>query len=222
MSALASALEQLTSFATGADATAELVRAKEEFFSETGEIFDNDRAFEARSAAFLDHFLFARPQGNPPRTPAELFLAKKGEALSDEERAAALGLTRTLHGLYEVVHLDRGNVDVRDVLHDDLLRVTERRHIAGLVKGDLVEARLIPVGDAYIFAAGFLCHPREARTVILREVRRRRARGEPLGRAFVWELSRMEIKVERYRNIPLSAIYRFDKPSFPAHAPAAK
>ncbi len=216
---LAAVLEQLTAFATGADATPELLRAKAEFFSASGEVLEEERMYEARMAAFLDHFLLERPQGAPPRTPAERFLHERGPSLDERQREIAAGLTRTLHGLYEVLAISTGEVRVRDVLQGDKLRITERRHVAGLNRGDLFEARLIPVGEEYLFSPAFLFHPREARAAILREIKRRRRDGRKLGREFVWELARMALKTERYKKIPVEAIYSFERPSFPAHAP---
>ena len=213
-------LEQLTAYATGPEATDEILKAKTDFFAETGEVREDERQYEARMAAFLDHYLVARASGSPPRTPAERFLAERGAALPPEERAAALGLTRTLQGLYEVLAVGQGEVTVLDLLHDERLRVIERRNLAGLNAGDLVETRLIPIeAGAYAFSNAFIYHPREARPAIQREIKRRRARGQKLGRPFVCELARMSLKVDRYKKIPIAAIYSFERPSFPAHGP---
>ncbi|HEY6098184.1 MAG TPA: hypothetical protein VIW03_02060, partial [Anaeromyxobacter sp.] len=91
--------------------------------------------------------------------------------------------------------------------------VTERRQVAGLEKGDLLEARLLPFEGALFFSGAFLYHPREARKPILAEVKRlRKASGKgapPDVRAFLATLSQMAIKLERYRNVRLESIYDF-------------
>ena len=50
--------------------------------------------------------------------------------------------------------------------------MTERRQVAGLEKGDLLEARLLPYEGKLVFSGAFLYHPREARKLILAEVKR--------------------------------------------------
>jgi hypothetical protein len=91
--------------------------------------------------------------------------------------------------------------------------VAERRQVAGLEKGDLLEARLLPYEGQLVFSGAFLYHPREARRLILAQVKRlRKAAGKtgPLDQGpFLATLSRMAFKVERYRNVRLESIYDF-------------
>jgi hypothetical protein len=93
------------------------------------------------------------------------------------------------------------------------LEVTERRNVAGLDKGDLLEARLLPYGGELFFSGAFLYHPREVRKPILAEVKRLRKEagkgGTPDVPAFLGQLARMALKLERYRNVRLESIYDF-------------
>ena len=58
----------------------ELVRAKEEYFSQTGgEVHADDRCYEQRMQAFFNWFLLDRRQANGA-TPIERFLREKGGA----------------------------------------------------------------------------------------------------------------------------------------------
>ena len=64
-----------------------------------------------------------------------------------------------MHGLFEVRKLGKGMVRLRELFSGKDFDVTERRHIAGLEKGDILEARLIPFGGHLLFSLGVLLPP---------------------------------------------------------------
>ena len=106
---------------------------------------------------------------------------------------------------------------LRDVFDSHELEVAERRLMAGLEKGDLLEARLLPFQGLLYFSGAFVYHPREARKIILGEVKKRRkaarARDAPVDvPAFLAQLSRMAQKLERYRNVKVESLYDFQAP----------
>ena len=86
--------------------------------------------------------------------------------------AAYRDLAKTVHGLFEVRKISDGKVRLRDAFTGGDYDVTERRTTAGLEKGDLLEARLLPFEGTLLFSGAFLYHPREARKPILAEVKR--------------------------------------------------
>lgn len=206
-------LEQLTAFAAGEPFKDEVLKAKAEYFEQTGEVFDDDRSFEPRMASFLEYYLFDRKLTGRDATPAELFLQERGPQLGPAERAVLEGFTRTLHSLFEVRKVVDHGVRVRDLFTGIDHQVFERRSVAGMEKGDILEARLIPEGDRELFAQAFLYHSKEARKAILKEVKRQKKKPRP-GESpaqLIFTLSRMALKVERYRNIAVEAIYTFDQ-----------
>jgi len=144
------------------------------------------------------------------------FVESEREHCTAEEVAAAEGLAGNRHGLFEVRRVDDGRVRVRDVFDGKDHDVTERRSVAGLEKGDLIEARLIPYQGALLFSGAFLFHPREARKAVLAEVKRLRKAAGKGGRpdvgAFLDVLARMAMKIERYRSVRLESIYTFAPP----------
>jgi len=205
-------LEQLTAFATAAEFQEQVLQAKAEHFARTGEIFEDDRSYESRMATFLEYYLFDRvlePQGV---TPAELFRRARHEQVGPEEREILEGFTHTLHALFEVRKLHPGGVRVRDLFTGVDHEVFERRSVVGMAKGDILEARLIPNGGHQLFSQAFRYHPKEARKAILREIKRRKKKApESLDpEAFLETLSRMALKVDRYRSVAVEAIYAFD------------
>lgn len=205
--------EKLMSWATADPRKPELLAAKAEHFSAYGEPHEEDRTYEARLNGMLDHYLYDYHPGGGSQTTLELFLdAHQGELAPDEE-AAYRDLARTVHSLFEVRKIADGAVRVRDVFTGGDYDVTERRQVAGLAKGDLLEARLIPWESKLFFSGAFLYHPPEARKKVLAEVKRLRKEagkdGRPDVAGFLATLSRMAFKMERYRNVRLESIYDF-------------
>lgn len=202
--------DALVRAAAGPAREADLVEAKARFFQLTGEVFEDDKQFEARMAAFLEYYTLDRPQPDSGRTPAlERYEASLREG--PPERAAVLrAFTCTRHGLFEVRRLEAGAVWLREPFANTQSRVTERRALAGLSPGDLLEARLIPLAGRLYFTQAFCCHPRQVAPVIHREIARRRASDDPAApQRLMEECAQRSLKADRYRNIALEKIYAF-------------
>lgn len=201
-------LDALVAFATPEARKDELVTARKEFFDLTGEIFEDDKQFEARMSALLEYFLFDRPREAGLTPAAELY----GQVLKEgpPERATAFrAFTETVHGLFEVRKLSDGSVRLRELFTGLDFLVTERRQLAGLTRGDVLEARLIPFDGHYWFSAAFTWHPRNAVPSILKEVKRRKKKGVAQPAEFLADCARRSLKADRYRNIAIEKIYEF-------------
>jgi hypothetical protein len=199
--------------------TEELVRGKAEYFERTGgEVHEDDRCYESRTQAFFNWFLFDRKQEDGS-TPVERFLREKGAELPGKDKDVLLGCTQSRLALYEYrgtrgifSRPKSGQVRVRDAITGEDFDVTERRQMHGLDIGDLFEARLVPVDRTFQFSTSFTYHPREVTGEIRREIKRRKKQGEVDARALCWELERMELQHERFRNVSINAIYNFETP----------
>jgi hypothetical protein len=204
-------LDKLIAFSTSDDRKQDLLSAKAEYFRLTGEVHEDDKSFELRMASFLDWFLFDRQSTATGRTPAQEYLEIVSSTSSPEHAAIFRGFTETRHGLYEVRKFGKEMVKLRDLYSAQDYDVTERRVVAGLEKGDVIEARLIPFGGHLLFSAASLYHPREGTKAIVKEVKRRRKKEpERDPRELIWECARMALKVERYRQIAVEKIYDFE------------
>jgi len=205
--------DQLLSWASSDPQDPLLLAARRRHFERYGEPHEEDPSYERRMNGMLEHYLFDdRPEPGAP-TALERFLAGEGAARPPEEQAAFRALAANRHGLFEVRALAPGRVDLRDVFTDQAFEVSERRQVAGLARGDLFEARLVPFAGQLCFTTAFLYHPSEARPRILEEVKRVRRAAGKLGRpdviGLLAALSRMAFKLERYRNVRLESIYDF-------------
>ena len=197
----------------------ELVRGREEYFEKTGgEVHTDDRCYEQRMQAFFNWFLFDRKQADGA-TPVERYLREKGAELPGKDKDILLGCTQARLGIYEYrgrrgifSRPKRGQVRVRDAITGKNFDVTERRQMHGLEIGDLFEARLVPVNRTFHFSTSFTYHPREVTAEIRREIKRRMKLGEVDVPALCWELERMALQHERFRNVSINAIYNFRTP----------
>ncbi|MGZ6126379.1 MAG: hypothetical protein ACXWLR_15530 [Myxococcales bacterium] len=198
---------------------ADLVHAREEYFGQTGgEVHEDDRCYEQRMQAFFNWFLFDRKQPDGS-TAVERFLREKGAELPRKDKDVLLGCTQSRLGLYEYrgrrgffSRPAKGQVRVRDALTGEDFDVTERRQMHGLEIGDLFEARLVPVERTYHFSTSFTYHPREVFPAIRKEIKRRKRAGAVDARGLVWELERMSLQHERFKNVSVENIYNFETP----------
>jgi hypothetical protein len=205
--------ERLLSWATAEERTADLLAAKAEHYGRYGEPREDEKSYEPRVNGMLDHYLYDfRPNGQKTST-LENFIAANGADMAPDVLSAYRRLTGNVHGLFEVRKIAEGLVVLRDVFRDEDHDVSERRQLAGLAKGDLIEVRLLPYGDQLFFSGAHLYHPTEVRKRILAEVKRMRKevgrKGTPDVKGFLALLSRMAFKFERYRNVRLESIYDF-------------
>lgn len=212
---LAQLHERLLSWATAEPRKEHLLVARREYFGRHGEPHEEDRSYDVRVNGMLDHYLYDFHPPGGAGTTLQRFIEADGPALSAEELRAYRDMASNLHGLFEVRKIGDAAVRLRDVFTGDDHDVTERRQVAGLAKGDLLEARLLPFEGALFFSGAFLYHPREARKPILAEVKRlkktaSKVKGDPPDvAAFLATLARMALKLERYRNVRFESIYDF-------------
>jgi hypothetical protein len=210
---LAELQEKLLAWATADARKEQLLAARRHWFDRHGEPHEEDKSFETRMNGMLDHYLYDfRPPGSTDTT-LELFMREMTPHLTTDELAQYRVLAKNIHGLFEVKKIKPPEVRLREVFSDVVHDVTERRQVLGLVKGDLIEARLLPWEGRLFFSGAFLYHPQEVRKLVLGEVKRlRKAAGKgqpPDVEAFVATLSRMAMKLERYRNVKVESLYDF-------------
>jgi hypothetical protein len=199
----------------------DIVSAKNEYFAATGgEVHEEDRCFEQRMQGFFNYYLFDRTGGLDGTTPVQRYLRERGASLGGKDKDVLLGFTNSRLSLYEyrgrgtlLRRVPQGQVRVRDMVAGENFNVHERRQMHGLEEGDLFEARLVPVAGAFHFSSSFTYHPREVRNTILREIKlRRKAKGPVDARALCWELEKMSLQAERFKNVAIEAIYNFESP----------
>ena len=203
-------LDELIAYGSAEARKPDLLAAKAEYFHLTGDVYEDDKSFEQRMASFLDYYLFDRASGQTGKTPAQELHEERSRTGEADAASRYLSFTQTVHGLFEVCKLGKGMVRLRELFSREDYEVSERRHMVGLEKGDILEARLIPFGGHLLFSGAFCYHPKPACAAIRKEVKRRRKK-EPdrPPKELAWECAKMALKVDRYRQIAVEKIYDF-------------
>jgi len=202
-------LEELIAWATPEAHKDDLVQAKKAWFERSGEVFDDDRQLEQRMAAFLEHYVCDRPAPHlGGKTPARARYEAALQAETPERAAAFRPFTETLHGLFEVRRMARGEVRLRGLFSGIDFDVAERRQLVGLEVGDVLECRLVPFAGHLHFSSAWCFHPHAAAPLIRAEARRRLEAGG-VEADLVHDCARRSLKVERYRQIAVEKIYDF-------------
>jgi hypothetical protein len=204
--------EKLLAWATDDARKEALLTARRLYFERSGEPHEEDKSFESRMNAMVDHYLYDY-RLNGLGTVLEEFIRANASGLSKEEVEGFRALADNVHSLFEVRRIRPGEIRLRDVFTKVSHDVTERRQLAGLARGDLIEARLLPFDRQLVFSGAFLYHPEPVRKPILAEVKRLKKEAgkgqKPDIDTFLAQLSRMAFKLERYRNVKVESIYDF-------------
>jgi hypothetical protein len=205
-------LDQLIAFGSAESRKPDLLAAKTDYFRLTGEVFEDDKFFELRMASFLDYYLYDRVSPLTGKTPAAELYEERLKSAPPEEGNAFRSFTETVHGLFEVRKLGKGMVRLRELFSGKDFDVTERRHVAGLETGDVLECRLVPFGGHLLFSSAFCYHPSVAVKAIKAEVKRRKKKEpERPNNELVWECARRALNVERYRQLAVEKLYDFEQ-----------
>ena len=97
---------------------------------------------------------------------------------------------------------------VVDLLTYSKHNVLERRKVAGLESGDVLEARLMPRENEFLFSDPVAVHPHGARKSILKAAKRFRKSTNGNGQLeFIHRVSRLSNKCERYGHIDPRKIF---------------
>jgi len=202
--------EEITRFAAEGEFANELQTAKLEYIARTGEMFETDPSFERRIAAFLEWYVLDRPISKQPQvTPAEVFCGTVAlsREIIDQRRFRSLTCTRL--SLFEFQRVRGDSMQVIDLISDEKLDVFERRTVAGLDKGDLIEGRLVPFDGQLYMSEVYYCHPRLVRGAIQKAVKRlRRDDADRAARIdIVHRVAYFANRSERYKHVHPKKIF---------------
>jgi len=183
----------------GGDHAEEVKRARDEFFALLKDLREDDPSYERLTQCFLNWYVFDRPMDGGHGTPLQRYCALPDTTAMQREASAAMAAS--VHSIFEVLRLEDGGAVFRDLFTLETLRISERRQLAGLERGDLLEARLLPLADRLVFASGaFIHHPRAATEAIRQATERCRATGEPGPAELMRRLQALTFRyTDRYR-----------------------
>jgi hypothetical protein len=179
--------------------------ARREYEEHRGRVHQDDELWEPWSAAFVEWYVVERvapgeTQPSAARTYRELHAA--GDPRADVVRA----LVTSQRSLFEVRAMERGRVELLDLLGGGAFYVDEQRALHGVEVGDVAELRLVGIAGEVRFGRTFIYHPKLARAAIVERARAMLAAGTSR-REVIDHIAQLRVQVTRYRHMPVARVY---------------
>lgn len=203
-------LEKLLQCFTGPDYRDEVIQAKKDFFEDVGLVGDESFYFEVRMSQFLDWYLFTRELSTNHLPPVQFASEKKFLTLSESESELLESLTLCRHSLFEYIKSRGSDVYIRDLFNGKKIILQNSHVSSGFNADEVFETRIFPHGDTFIFAKGFCFHPAEAKSFIVKEIKKVKHLDATQQEALMFRLLKMRYKFEQYKHIRLEYIYTND------------
>ena len=203
------ALERAVAVATRDEPA--VVRARDAWNRQAGQVHDDEPLYEERTNAFLEWFTLDAADQSAV-TPPPILAQITRSADHSLERAALVALATSHRSIFRVRELVPEGLLLDDLWGGAAFEVRERRRLAGIEPGDLVDARLVADVESppdLVFARTFCPHPREVHAEIRRHVARARKDGESRT-TLLFHLLRLRVRCERYRHVPAARVYGVD------------
>ncbi len=201
-------MDKLVEDVTTKEFSEEIIKAKKEYFSTIGEIFEDDKSFENRMVSFIEWYCFDRISEKYGKPPLEHFIDVNSSAWDKKDNDVYTGFLLNIHSIFYLKKIKTGHVIVEDMCESKKFTVIQTQTNLFFQKGDIFEARLIPVRDEFHFSGSFCFHPNELYRKIKRELKKvsynRSNKNE-----FLTRLSTMSLKLERSRRQDYKDFYPF-------------
>lgn len=200
-------LDKLVAIATGETYMDAVREAKQRYFRATGEVFEDDPFFEQRMNGFIEYYLFDWPAAPGGKSTTAVTIERGRETLPADELVAFAGFDRNVHSIFEYRKTKGEKVQVTSLYDDEVYEVHERRALAGLDKGDLFDARLLPFGDKLHFSNAFVFHPKSVKKFIVAELKAARKEGVGRPTGLLHRMAYLRLKFDRFRRVDVAKIY---------------
>lgn len=195
---------------TAGDFYREVYEAKKEYFENLGTVTEEDPDFENQMDVFMGWYLFDRPLNKFDLSPVQLFFRKNIGNLSEEQRKVFPCLTEARHSIYELIKIKDSSFVLQDLNNKEKLEVIDSNYRGVFSKGDIFEARLVPVEKQFVFTNGFCMHPKEASKFIQSQMKKIRAADVTQRTKLLLKLGNMKNKHQRFPHINIDYIYTLE------------
>jgi len=187
----------------------EIPEAKKDYFEKIGQVFDDDNIFEMRMAAFFDWFVYDRPAGKIGLSPIRLYYYINENLLTPEEKITGTNLLKTNLSLFLINKKTKDILSIIDLYDSTFYEVPSRREFDFIAVSSIVEGRLIPTRDGYVFSDPIYAYPTDVSAKIKKEALKYKNTTRGKFREFIFKLAGMSIRSYRYKHLPVSEIYKF-------------
>jgi len=201
-------LERLGREVTSGEFSDEIVRARKEYFSKVGEVFEDDKSFENKMISFTEWYYFDRILKKYQKTPLEYFIDKNQAILRKDELDIYTDFLKNIHSVFYVKKLKIGEIVVKDLCESKIISVPMINSKQYFLKGDIFEGRLIPFKEKYYFSDSVCYHPLSVYKKIKGALKKIYKNQEDK-KEFIYLLSSMSLILERSRKVNVKDIYVF-------------
>jgi hypothetical protein len=202
-------IDQLVVYFTQAPFDKEVAEAKNQFFDQAGS-GDDINQFELRMSQFLDWYLFSRDLSDVQVRPVDWIIESPPNWMTPEMLDFCRALTRIQHSLFEFIKIRNRDVYLKNLFTGKKVVLRDSPVSVGFSNEEIIEARLVPIGDNFHFTKGFCFHPQEAKKFILKEIKKVKQLEQSEHDALMMKLLKMRYKHEQYAHIRIDYIYTND------------
>ena len=188
----------------------EIFEAKEEFFSMTGKVRDDEVEFNNRMNAFLLWFIFDRKPYESLYSPIskyQIHLEKKGWL---KELEVVNNQLIHVHSLFKFLKIKNGNTTIKDLISGVKYTLEDENTLIGMGKEIYFETRLFLFNDKRCFSNYFIQHPPIVNKGIRKQLKPVKQE-KKLVKPFLMKLQTFNNKYLKYRSIDIKSIYHFDQ-----------
>lgn len=184
----------------------DLVKAKEEYFTEAGQVFEEDDDYENRMSSFNLWYLLQRLPGNSTATLMSKYIEE--EEVEEEVKESLLNVN---HSLFEYTGQSFTKKHVlRDILHDKKIVLEKNYIMPSIVKNDIFMGRTIDFNSKSYLLEGITTVPVDVRSVLIKESKKvRKLQDNKRDLQFLMKVEAFKTKWRRYGHIDAKKIFQF-------------
>ena len=204
-------IENITQSFTSGKYVEEVVQAKVAFHKAAGAFDEESPDFEMKMSQFSDWYVFTRflkEEGVPPVALCE-------SDTSNEELVE--NLRKNIHSLFEFIKIKKNDVYVKDLITKKKYIIKDCHQQYGFNRDEFFEARLIPLGETYVFSGAFCFHPPQVSKYVTKEAKlvnkfqaskmATEAEKRQCIEDLILKLFKMRYKFEQYQHVDVMDIY---------------
>jgi len=165
-------LEQLFEYVAQHIPSEQIMVAKNEYQKTTGEIYEDDKSYNARMALFLEWYLLDQYEPGTHHTILENIIEQNSLSWAPERLEAYRNISNNIQALFEVRKVRDNSVTVLDLFTDEKYQVEEEDSKLAFRKNDVFQGRIVPHQDKYFFTGYFCFHPSKTQQYIKGETKK--------------------------------------------------
>jgi len=185
----------------------QVLKAKNEFFSITGAVNEDDDEFESRMNSFNEWYVFDFQDLDKEKTVV-------GEYIESNQLDSDLSqsLTEANHSLFEFMKFNfRKQMVLKDYIHDRKIVLSKDQPKMSLLPDDIFVGRVLQYKNEYYLLNGICVVPKEVKSILKKQAKKvRRLRDPQKELEFLLHLEALKLKWLRYGHVESHKIFMFD------------